>query len=157
MIFCSKSLRNILIDLGKDRLYQDTSAKHILVMRNGHFYTFDVLDNNGQILPPDVYLARVKAVLDDTNGAKMAEVPLGILTTENRDVWAEARRHMCNHHENENSLRMIDSALFNIVLDDEVVGSDPLTVVRHYLHGTGKNRYVQYCPLQRVVRKLHFF
>lgn len=32
---------------GKDELVVDTDAKHLLVMRNGNFYVFDVLDSKG--------------------------------------------------------------------------------------------------------------
>lgn len=32
----------------KDRLHQDKSKKHILVMRKGNFYTVEVLDENGK-------------------------------------------------------------------------------------------------------------
>lgn len=34
-------------ELKKDRLYQDKSKKHILVLRKGNFYTVEVLDENG--------------------------------------------------------------------------------------------------------------
>lgn len=33
--------------IGKDILYNNPSGKHIIVMRQGHFYKFDVLDNKG--------------------------------------------------------------------------------------------------------------
>ena len=33
---------------GKDELVVDSEAKHLLVMRNGNFYVFDVLDSNGK-------------------------------------------------------------------------------------------------------------
>jgi len=31
----------------QDVLHNNTSSKHIVVMRRGHFYKFDVLDNQG--------------------------------------------------------------------------------------------------------------
>lgn len=34
---------------GKDELFTDESAKHILVMRNGNYYIFDVFDRDGKI------------------------------------------------------------------------------------------------------------
>ena len=34
---------------GKDELVTDESGKHILVMRNGHYYIFDVFDRDGKI------------------------------------------------------------------------------------------------------------
>lgn len=33
--------------INKDILHSNTSGKHIVVMRRGHFYKFDVLDNQG--------------------------------------------------------------------------------------------------------------
>ena len=33
----------------KDETFSDRSASHMLVMRNGHFYTFDALDKDGMI------------------------------------------------------------------------------------------------------------
>lgn len=34
---------------GKDRLVKNDDAKHMLVMRGGHFYVFDIFDKNGTI------------------------------------------------------------------------------------------------------------
>lgn len=36
-------------EIGKDRLARFDEAKHVLVMRGGHFYVFDVFDKNGTI------------------------------------------------------------------------------------------------------------
>ena len=33
---------------GKDELYTDESTRHLVVMRNGNIYVFDVLDENGE-------------------------------------------------------------------------------------------------------------
>lgn len=33
---------------GKDQILRDPSARHVLVMRNGNFFVFDVLDSNGK-------------------------------------------------------------------------------------------------------------
>lgn len=33
--------------INQDVLHNNTSGKHIVVMRRGHFYKFDVLDNQG--------------------------------------------------------------------------------------------------------------
>ena len=39
---------NILhLRIGKDELFADVNAKHVVVIRNGHFYSFDLLDNIG--------------------------------------------------------------------------------------------------------------
>lgn len=36
--------------IDKDILHNNASGKHIVVMRRGHFYKFDVLDNQGILL-----------------------------------------------------------------------------------------------------------
>ncbi|XP_044741579.1 carnitine O-palmitoyltransferase 2, mitochondrial [Chrysoperla carnea] len=125
-------------ELDKDMIVQDVRAKHILVMRNGHFYIFDVLNSLGEILPPEDILAKIKNVLDDPRPPN--PLPLGILTTENRNVWATAR-HLLLKLGNEKTLRLIDSALFNLVLDDDQILNDNVKLVRHFLHGNGKNRW----------------
>lgn len=34
-------------EIGKDRLVRFENAKHVVVMRGGHFYVFDVFDKEG--------------------------------------------------------------------------------------------------------------
>lgn len=36
--------------LDKDRIFRDPKSKHVVVQKNGHFYTFNVLDANGKML-----------------------------------------------------------------------------------------------------------
>lgn len=42
-------------EIGKDRLYKDGSQKHILVLRNGHFYTFTGINEFGKHLKKNNY------------------------------------------------------------------------------------------------------
>lgn len=88
-------------------------------------------------MPPEEILAKIKNVLDDPRAPN--PLPLGILTTENRNVWATAR-HLLLKLGNEKTLRLIDSALFNLVLDDDQILNDHVKLVRHFLHGDGRNR-----------------
>jgi hypothetical protein len=39
---------NLLDRPGKDELVVNRDGRHVLVMRNGNFYVFDVLDTNGE-------------------------------------------------------------------------------------------------------------
>jgi carnitine O-palmitoyltransferase 2 len=34
--------------IGKDKLYRNENAKHMLVMKKGNFYVFDALDKDGK-------------------------------------------------------------------------------------------------------------
>lgn len=35
--------------INKDSLFQNESAKHMVVMKGGHFYIFDVFDKDGKL------------------------------------------------------------------------------------------------------------
>lgn len=67
---------------------------------------------------------------------------MAILSSENRDTWAKCRAELIEAG-NEEALDAIDTAAFNIVLDDHDVGTDPEKMYRTFLYGNGKNRYVQ--------------
>lgn len=112
-------------------------------MRNGYFYKVDVLDESGNILPPYVLYSKIKSVLNDDVSATPDPFPIGIFTCEDRNKWAEIRNHMNTLPDNENVFKMIDSSIFNLILDEDEIKNDIPKIVRHFLHGTGKNRFVQ--------------
>lgn len=125
-------------EVGKDRLVREDAARHILVMRRGHFYVFDVLDANGCMLEPTRLHACLQWICRD-------EIPspshsLGYLTSEDRDIWAGARRRLVDDG-NGPQLAAIDSALFNLVLDNADTQNDPRTMSKLFLHGDGANRW----------------
>lgn len=122
----------------KDEIFRNPSARHVLVMRNGNFFVFDVLDRNGNIMEPAYIANCLKYILENNSGA--SQFPIGILTTENRDVWAASRLHLesCGNKE---ALTAIDSSVLCICLDDVAVGEDPETITRSFLHSDGVNRW----------------
>lgn len=122
---------------GKDSIKYKPGSKHVSVQSKGHFYVFDVLDNNGNILSPNVLLANIKCIIDDN--IKEAEHAIGIFTTLERDSWAKIRKTLVANG-NENELNLIDSSLFHICLDSNTIGDDPYDLTRSFLHGDGKNR-----------------
>lgn len=124
-------------EIDKDRLSHNPNGKHITVQHKGHFYAFRVIMENNDILPPGQILARLKYILEDT--VPKCEFPIGILTTLERNKWAIAR-HDLLANDNSQALKLIDSAMFNVCLDSEVLGDDPYGIVRNFLHGDGENR-----------------
>nr|CAD7266064.1 unnamed protein product [Timema shepardi]CAD7574110.1 unnamed protein product [Timema californicum] len=125
-------------EVGKDRIFRDSSRRHVLIMRNGNFYVFDVLDKDGNILSPADILACMTYVLNDSVPA--AKYPLGVLTCEERDSWARTRKHLENNG-NAESLNLIDSAILNLALDDVSIGEDIYLMLRNFLHSDGSNRW----------------
>lgn len=69
------------------------------------------------------------------------QYPIGALTTENRDVWANARQLVLNaSSQNEKALERIESAIIVLALDD----ARPVTreeVSRGVWIGDGKSRF----------------
>jgi carnitine O-palmitoyltransferase 2 len=91
----------------------------------------------GNILPPSDLLSCVDYILKDNSPA--AEFPIGVLTSENRDVWAKARQEL-EAQGNGDVLNAIDTSIFNLALDDESMNNDRDKMLRHYLHADGTNR-----------------
>lgn len=122
----------------KDQIFRNPSARHILVMRKGNFFIFDVLDENGHIMEPAYITSCLQHILEDTS--PLNQYPLGVLTTENRDVWADARSHLesCGNKE---ALKLIDSSIFCICLDDDSLDENPEAITRSFLHSDGVNRW----------------
>lgn len=121
----------------KDELVTDDQAKHLLVLRNGHFYIFDVLDRDGNIVKASEIQAHLKYILSDTTPAP--EFPLGYLTSEQRDTWALLRQKLVENG-NAESLKKVDSAVFCLCLDDFPI-KDVNHLSHNMLHGTGVNRW----------------
>ncbi|GBP87311.1 Carnitine O-palmitoyltransferase 2, mitochondrial [Eumeta japonica] len=70
--------------LTKDKIYRDMNSKHILVQRRGHFYVFNVLDSDGNLISPQEMMANLSMIMTDTRAA--AEFPVGTRQSYRSDV-----------------------------------------------------------------------
>lgn len=128
--------------IDKDIIYNNNKGNHITIQYQGKFYFLQVLsDNCDDILSPDYVLANIKYILNNKDNTAKAEFPVGILTTLDRNSWADARIKL-EESGNKTQLDVIDSALFNVCLDNDNVGNDPVAVTRKFLHSDGANRYI---------------
>lgn len=127
-----------LPELGKDQIYENPTGKNIIVMRRGHFYSFNVIDENGCIYKPNEIASCLKFILEAT--ISVNENPIGVLTTSDRNLWANTRIHL-SQIGNQEILQNIDSAIFTIILDDVNIGTDYNKLIRTYLHADGTNRW----------------
>ncbi|XP_076750877.1 carnitine palmitoyltransferase 2 isoform X2 [Xylocopa sonorina] len=124
--------------LEKDEIYENELGRHIVVMRKGHFYCFDVMDENGYIYEPNAIAYCLRSILEDN--ISDSECPIGILTTADRNLWANMRTHLSQIN-NQEALQKIDSAVFMMMLDDINVGTDYNRLIQTYLHADGTNRW----------------
>ncbi|XP_006879756.1 PREDICTED: carnitine O-palmitoyltransferase 2, mitochondrial [Elephantulus edwardii] len=122
---------------GRDELFTDDKARHLLVLRKGHFYVFDVLDKDGNIVSASEIKAHLKYVLSDSSPAP--EFPLAYLPSENRDVWAGLREKLLSDG-NAETLQKVDSAVFCLCLDDFPI-KDLVHLSHSMLHSDGTNRW----------------
>nr|XP_046248578.1 carnitine O-palmitoyltransferase 2, mitochondrial [Scatophagus argus] len=122
---------------GRDELFTDEKGRHLLVMRKGNMYVFDIMDRDGNLVKPAEIQSHLKYILSDPTPAPA--FPLGVLTSENRDVWAGLRDKLIAAG-NAEDLRIVDSALFCLCLDDESM-RDHIHISHNMLHGDGCNRW----------------
>ena len=67
-------------------------SRHVLLTVRGHFYVFDLLDNEGKMFHPSHYFACVNQILEEQGSQGLDQEDsadgVGALTAENRDTWA---------------------------------------------------------------------
>lgn len=123
-------------------LQTDKFSKHIIVLVNSQIYWFDVLTNdNDLLLTEDEIRLNLKSIIDDASNCKVDEIAkssFGVLTTENRRVWYGLRKNMNNDPTNKEILKIIDSALFCLVLDNVEIGDDSKRLATNFLCGESK-------------------
>ncbi|KAI0798637.1 acyltransferase ChoActase/COT/CPT [Irpex lacteus] len=104
------------------RMETHPEARHIVVLRRGQFYWFDVLDQeNRPVLTEREILRNLQAIVADADQLPVHEVArnsIGVLSTENRKVWSSLRKSLTKNRNNESCLEVVDNALFVVCLDD---------------------------------------
>ncbi|CAE6483809.1 unnamed protein product [Rhizoctonia solani] len=114
--------------------FDSATNNHVVFVRKNRFYEVDVTGLSTADLA-----AQVQRIID-TAGSEPAAYPVGALTSENRDTWADAREHLIKNPKNAESLKRIDSAVIVVALDD----ASPVTrddVSWGCWVGDGKNRW----------------
>lgn len=125
--------------------YSHEENKYLIVVRKNQF--FKVLHEvDGQQLNTSELEQQFRRVYE-----KAENVPgVGILTSENRDVWTDAREVLLKAHpSNANAVKEIEAASFLVCLDD----ASPITLeerAHQYWHGDGSNRWFDK-PLQFII------
>lgn len=98
------------------------NSKHIVVICRSQFYWFDVLDDNNDLIMSEEDIAlNFKSIIEDAENTAITEAvkgAVGVLTTENRRVWANIRDGILSEGTvNSEYLKKVDWALFIVCLD----------------------------------------
>jgi carnitine O-acetyltransferase len=125
--------------------YTAAENKYILVIRKNQF--FKVLHEvDGKQLNTSELEQQFKRVYQKAEKAPA----VGALTTENRDIWTDAREVLLKaHSSNAKALKDVEAASFVVCLDD----ASPVTLeerAHQYWHGDGANRWFDK-PLQFII------
>ena len=131
-LFCSTRIPKLI----RDEILVYPKSKHIVILRNGQFFVFDVVNSNGDIKEPSELLTCIKYILEQP---KIDKESIAVLSTEERDTWAKTREILINSNAvNKENIQLIDSAHFVICLDD-FVPQNLDDGAHNYLHGCNKN------------------
>ncbi|KAI5119672.1 hypothetical protein M0805_009617 [Coniferiporia weirii] len=115
------------------------NSAHIVVLRRGQFYWFDVLDaENRPVLTEREIMRNLQAIVADADRTPVMDVAksaVGVLSTENRKTWSGLRERLKNDKHNAECLEVVDDALFVVCLDD-TAPNDLAQLCANFLCGT---------------------
>ncbi|CAF0947666.1 unnamed protein product [Adineta ricciae] len=95
------------------------NARHIIVIKRGHYYKVNVLDEKRELLPAEKLAAIMKYLTEDLREEENA-YPLGYFTADKRDRWATVRTQLEELSEhNKQIFTEIDSSIMVICLDED--------------------------------------
>ncbi|NXM20127.1 CLAT acetyltransferase, partial [Ploceus nigricollis] len=146
--------------LTKDTLVAQKSnvmpePEHIIVACNNQFFVLDVVINFRRLSEGDLFTQLQKIAKMAENEEEMLP-PIGLLTTDGRTEWAEARMTLMKESTNRDSLDMIERCICLVCLDSPSgVELNNTNMAFQMLHGggyhkNGANRWYDK-PMQFVV------
>lgn len=130
-----------------DKLVHLSDSSHVAVYHKGRFYKL-TFHHRGRLLQPKQIEYLLDKIIADEEGPTEGEEYISSLTTLDRASWAKIREEkLISNQTNKLSLKVIESAAFVVVLEDddfEFDPEDPSKLDRFgqlLLHGKGNDRW----------------
>jgi len=126
----------------RDVLEQYPSSRHVVVVRDDHFMSLDVLDEVGRAYAVEDLERALQRIVDDVGAPGL---PVGVLTTGGRRAWARVR----DEHLRRGSvparelLAAVETAILVLVLESGPAPAHPRSseAARLFLHGDAGGRW----------------
>ncbi|KIK57139.1 hypothetical protein GYMLUDRAFT_46369 [Collybiopsis luxurians FD-317 M1] len=121
------------------RKFDPSTHNHVVFIRKNKFYSVPLVDASGKELSAAELEVQVERIIQDAGSDP--SLPIGALTSDNRDLWTDARATLLSASSaNQKTLETIESAMIIVCLDD----TKPVT--REEISwacwvGNGRNRF----------------
>ncbi|XP_034564347.1 choline O-acetyltransferase-like [Notolabrus celidotus] len=114
--------------------------EHIIVACKNQFFMLDVTPSGKQLNETEIF-SQLEKILKTANSAEEKLPPFGLLTSDGRTEWAQARDVLTKDQINKDSLALIESCICVVCLD-EPSGLEPRDTTRALLmlHGGGREK-----------------
>jgi carnitine O-acetyltransferase len=136
------------------RIYDPSRHTHCIVARKGHFFSIELVypDGSGDPMPLLAIEDQLRRCIEMADDIPETRPKLGILTSDNRDNWADARKRLVGLGgiSMQEALKTLESGALLLSLDDESPVSRQ-ECCETFLHGgtrSGCNRWVSTITLQ---------
>ena len=107
------------------KIYDPSQYRHCIIACKNQFYAMDFVNENQDPLPLPVLERGLERCVEmakeaSMNGTSLPE--LGVLTSGNRDTWADTRNHLLQvgGYEMNKAMALLESGAFVLCLDDNV-------------------------------------
>ncbi|XP_028427277.1 carnitine O-acetyltransferase-like [Perca flavescens] len=138
---CMKQYEQILSSCIVPGLEKDSlefyTEKHITVAHNCQFFVLDVYNSDGTPLTVDQLCVQLEKICNSSLQNNME--PVGILTTEHRDIWSKTYIDLIKDKTNKKSVLAIQSGIFTVCLDGAMPPGETFhnNATDQVLHGGG--------------------
>lgn len=97
----------------------DEDIRHIIVIKRGHYYKVDILDEENRLLPAETIASMIK-YLEENLDEEENPYPFGYFTADQRDRWATIRTTLESLSENNRRcFQLIDQSILLVCLDQD--------------------------------------
>ncbi len=153
MPLCMNQYKNLFTSVriaqrGTDEFKVSSNRNHIVLMHHQRIYKVDILDSAGSIRTPASIECALQCILSHQESGQN----LGLLTTMQRDDWAQCRAELLQLSvNNKQAMSAVEQAVFVLCLDEN--SPEAITQVsEQLLHGDGSDRFFDK-SLQLIVFK----